>query len=174
MAAEYCNRLSREEGIKEDERVYEPNDDGKYAEGMKIKEIFLELRGYRLPTEAEWEHACRAGTSGSYGFGEPVPLLQRYSQFNLNSSGRSHSVESLLPNDAGLFDMHGNLLGWTQNPLSGLLSPVRDNTRRLLRGGVYAHRPSSVRSAYRTHNSPPTNRTSTIGFRPSRTYNLSP
>ncbi len=114
-AAAYCNWLSEQEGIPEEQWVYEPNDQGQYADGMKIKDNAVELSGYRLPTEAEWEFACRAGSSGSYGFGESVPLLERYAQYIVNSSGRSHSVESLLPNTVGLFDMHGNLWEWTQN-----------------------------------------------------------
>jgi len=56
-AAEYCNWLSEQDGVPEDQWVYEPNDSGKYADGMKIKDNALELRGYRLPTRAEWEYA---------------------------------------------------------------------------------------------------------------------
>jgi formylglycine-generating enzyme required for sulfatase activity len=173
MAAEYCNWLSQQEGISENQWVYEPNDDGKYAEGMRIKETFLELRGYRLPTVAEWEHACRAGTSGTYGFGEPVALLEEYGWYVLNSLGRGHPVESLLPNDAGLFDMHGNLWEWTQDPFEGPLSPVVSNVNRVLRGGAFSAHPSRVRSDYR-HTNLPDDRHVTVGFRPARTYHLSP
>ena len=71
---------------------------------MQIKEDFLELDGYRLPTEAEWEHACLAGANGPYSFGEPVTLITGYGRCLLNSSGRTHPVEFLLPNDAGVFE----------------------------------------------------------------------
>ena len=173
MAAEYCNWLSEQEGIPEDQWVYQPNDEGKYDEGMKIKENFLKLGGFRLPTEAEWEHACRAGTRGSFCFGEPLTLLNRYGKCVLDSSGRSHPVESLLPNEGGLFDMHGNLWEWAQDPVSGPLSPVPTSSHRALCGGSFLALPEAVRSANRSANRPD-NRVASTGFRPARTYNLLP
>jgi hypothetical protein len=170
-AVEYCNWLSKQEGIPEDQWAYKPNDGGLYADGMKIKENSLELLGYRLPTEAEWESACRTGSSGSYGFGEPLVLLKDYGWYGSNSSGRSHSVESLLPNEAGLFDLHGNSWEWNQNPISGPLSPVQASIGRVLRGGSFDDRASNVRSALR-HNHMPTSRNGPFGFRLAKTIQL--
>lgn len=167
-AAAYCNWLSLQEGIPEGQWVYQPNNGGQYSDGMKIKEQWSELMGYRLPTDAELKLACRAGSSGTYGFGEPVPLLKWYARYGVNSSGRSYSVGSLLPNEAGLFDLHGNLWEWVQNPTSGQLSPVNDNAGRVLRGGSFYVHSSGVRSDTRT-NHPLASRTDTQGFRPART-----
>jgi serine/threonine protein kinase len=129
-AAEYCNWFSRQEGIPEAQWVYQPGGKG----GMKIKENASKLVGYRLPTDAEWESACRAGSTGSYSFGEPVGLLKHYGWYAANSSGHSYPVQSLLPNELGLFDMHGNSWEWTQNAT--------------LRGGSFINQPGLLRVDY--------------------------
>lgn len=160
IAVEYCNWLSKQEGIPKDQWVYEPNARGEYGEGMRIKNNYLELTGYRLPDEAEWAVACRAGTAGSYGFGEPLPLLENYGWYSLSAGGLSHPVESLLPNEFGLFDMHGNLWELTQSPANwGVafsaypdpteLKPVGRNMQVAWRGGCFSPHDSWVRSELR-------------------------
>ena len=167
-AAEYCNWLSKQENIPEDQWVYQPNDRGQYADGMKIKENASQLQGYRLPTEAEWESACRSETTGTYGFGEPISLLKHYGWYGSSSVGRSYSVESLLPNEAGLFDMHGNNWEWSQNPPSGPLSPVNAGGSRVVRGGSFIYQASFLRSANRL-NCATRLRSYDVGFRVART-----
>ena len=85
-----------------------PNERGKYAEGMRIKADALNLSGYRLPTEAEWEYACRAGVATSRYYGSSIDLLERYAQYNKPQQSRL-PCGSLLPNDLGLSDMLGNM-----------------------------------------------------------------
>jgi formylglycine-generating enzyme required for sulfatase activity len=114
-AAAYCNWLSKEEGMAEGQWSYVPNDKGEYAEGMTVKANALSLSGYRLPTEAEWELACRAGSVTSWSLGEAEDLLPRYAWYFANSPSKSQPVGALRPNDLGLFDLHGNAWEWCQN-----------------------------------------------------------
>jgi serine/threonine protein kinase/formylglycine-generating enzyme required for sulfatase activity/tetratricopeptide (TPR) repeat protein len=176
-AAAYCNWLSRQDGLPE---CYDPNVSGKYADGMKIKSDALRLRGYRLPTEAEWEYACRAGALTSRYYGATVDLLGRYAWYNSTSLGHAQPCGRLLPNEFGLFDMLGNV--WERCHDVSLPHPneiITDdvyiylhevaNTPRFLRGGTFLYQEANVRSASRT-GLPPALRVSDYGFRPSRTY----
>ena len=92
---------------------YEPNEEGQYAEGMRIRADALQRTGYRLPTEAEWEYACRAGAMTSRYYGLSEELLGQYAWYLTNTLGdRARPCGSLLPNDLGLFDMLGNVYEW--------------------------------------------------------------
>jgi hypothetical protein len=188
-AAWYCNWLSEREGIQEVQWCYEKNDKEEYGPGMKAKENFWEFTGYRLPTEAEWEYACRAGASTSRYYGLTEALLPRYAWYQANGENHTHPVASLKPNDFGLFDMQGNVYGWcydayvssypTSKEEAASDTPsaknVEDANRRVQRGGAFNTQPPSslVRSANRS-STRPDNRFDTTGFRPARTYHLSP
>src|SRR5205085_8611098 len=102
---------SQQEWIAEEEWCYKPNEFGKYDKGMKIRP---NRKGYRLPTEVEWEHACGAGSETKFFFGEADELLGKYAWYARTSS---NAVGRLKPNMFGLFDMLGNVFEWTQDNL---------------------------------------------------------
>jgi formylglycine-generating enzyme required for sulfatase activity len=182
-AAEYCNWLSQQDGLPEREWCYEPNKDGKYEEGMKPAADYLKRTGYRLPTEAEWEYACRARTVTSHYYGESEALLGKYAWHVGNSGNRGWPVASLKPNDWGLFDMHGNIWTWCHEryheylvPPAGKavgdsvdVGPVLDAEVRVLRGGAFGFLALYARSADR-YGFPAGDRYNTVGFRPARTF----
>jgi formylglycine-generating enzyme required for sulfatase activity len=180
LAAEYCNWLSKQEGIPKAQWCYLPNSEGKYASGMRIAEGFVKLGGYRLPTDAEWELAARAGTDTPWSCGNgDLELLAYYAWSNRNSftvSGlRCSSVGTLKPNDLGLFDMHGNALEWCQDRFQskgpeGVHAPeeVKDGERRSARGGSAIDQAADVSSARRFPLVPQFAKGRFHGFRPAR------
>jgi len=137
----------------------------------------------RLPTEAEWEYACRAGSETAYSFGEPADLLAKYAWYTVNSPHHSQSVGTLRPNEYGVFDMHGNAWEWTQSVYrevgkteGGMIrddkeesEDINNQESRVLRGGSFVVPASIVRSSFR-HSNVPANRLSNNSFRPARTF----
>ena len=114
-AAAYCNWLSKAEELPEEEWCYLPSGQGEYTTGMRLAEDYLDRRGYRLPTETEWEYACRAGTRTAFSFGDDLAYLTHYAVYRTESERTLQPVRSKMPNNFGLFDMHGNVAEWCQD-----------------------------------------------------------
>jgi formylglycine-generating enzyme required for sulfatase activity len=177
-AAAYCNWLSEQEGLPKDQWCYLPNQSGAYDAGMTIPADVLKRTGYRLPTEAEWEYACRSGTITSRSYGQTIYPFGKYAWYLANSREHAWSGGSLLPNELGLFDMLGNADEWVQdrsgrpeqaNDDINIQEIVNTSNPRLLRGGAFINLAAFVRSASRSWYAP-SYRGTFFGFRPSRTY----
>jgi formylglycine-generating enzyme required for sulfatase activity len=129
---------------------------------------------YRLPTEAEWEYACRACSTQSYCFGGGKAELEQYAWYAANSQKSTHPVGLLRTNAWGLHDMHGNVYEWCQDwygkyPAEPVIDPRGPSTGRyrVLRGGSWDSEAGEVRSAYR-HRLTPNYRYGHEGFRVAR------
>jgi formylglycine-generating enzyme required for sulfatase activity len=180
IAAAYCNWLSKKEGIPEGQWCYETNAQGDVT---ALKAGYLSLQGYRLPTEPEWEYACRAGAVTSRYYGETEELLPRYGWYIMNSTEKSWPVGRKKPNDFGLFDMYGNVRTWCQESFQGPYPAPKDGEAledkedvlkilptayRMVRGGSFTADAGIARSAARDWR-PPNDRAHDFGVRPART-----
>jgi len=101
QAAEYCNWLSEQEKIPQSQWCYLPNEKGYYAVGMRPANDFLKKKGYRLPTEAEWEFCARAGTKTPWFFGFDGSQIDQFAYCQINSNNHLWPVGQLKPNDLG-------------------------------------------------------------------------
>jgi formylglycine-generating enzyme required for sulfatase activity len=118
---------------------------------------------YRLPTEAEWEYACRAGTTMRFSFGDADASLSEYAWFQANSGGKTHPVGQKRPNAWGLLDVHGNVWEWCGDGYDGNYygtSPGADPrgpsraAERVIRGGAWGYDPQCCRAAIRFRAAP--------------------
>ena len=154
-AVEFCNALSAIEGL---------------SPFYQIKAKLVEVPewtspGYRLPTEAQWEYACRAGTTTRFSCGDSQKFLKEYAWYYMNAKQKTHPVGELKPNAFGLHDMHGNVFEWcwdgfdfnsnyySRSPINDPRGPEQ-STARISRGGSFLHPGAAVRSAWRCLSSP--------------------
>ena len=150
QAARFCNARSRLEGLKP-------------CYNEETATCDFAANGYRLPTEAEWEYACRAGTTTDYSFGDEARHLGDFAWFADNSGKKTHPVGRKKPNPWGLFDMHGNVAEWCQDIYAASYytsSPEKaprgpdEGSEFVLRGGSWKSPADALRSAYRAGEAP--------------------
>jgi len=160
-AVAFCNRLSEREKRTPFYRI----------NGTEV--LVLGGDGYRLPTEAEWEYACRAGSSTLYPFGDNASALGEFAWYTQNSEGKTHPVGQKGPNAWGLHDMVGNVWEWCADCYEAKYyasSPAADPpgasgaSPRVFRGGGLGNGPRGCRSADRGGRGP-AYRNDSLGFR---------
>jgi len=125
----------------------------KFIQGLNKRE---KTDKYRLPTEAEWEYTCRAGSTTRFCFGNDKEELGEYAWYSKNSRGKTQSVAQKKPNSWGLYDMHGNVFEWCQDRYGKYLSSAETDPKgpssgslRVFRGGAWKFGSGLSRSAYR-------------------------
>jgi formylglycine-generating enzyme required for sulfatase activity len=182
-AVEYCNRLSQKERLTPAYTIDKSRSDSNNTSSSdKVKWLVMlnqNANGYRLPTEAEWEYACRAGTTTPFSTGNNITTDQANydgkKPYNNNATGiyrgTNMPVGSFAPNPWGLYDMHGNVWEWCWDWIGLYSSGAQTNPRgpvsgadRVFRGGSNINEGYTLRSAFRTGNNPSV-RDSAIGFR---------
>jgi formylglycine-generating enzyme required for sulfatase activity len=162
-AIQFCNTLSEREGLKPYYQFGPESQSGG--------------DGYRLPTEAEWEYACRARTTTRYSFGDDPAALDAHGWVEDNSNNQTHPVGQKRPNGFGLHDMHGNVWEWcwdgydakyyAQSPIDDPRGPPAGASDRVIRGGCWSVNPQFARSADRYWLTP-VDRGIGLGFRLAR------
>ena len=159
-AITFCNRFSEKLGL---EPCY----------NLSTGKCDFSKNGFRLPTEAEWEYACRGGTGSDYNTGNGESALSRAGWYARNSAEKSHPVGQRTPNAVGLYDMHGNVWEWTNDWYSDRSYEIDKNENptgvpsgkeRVLRGGSWLDWPKDCTSTKRRDFDPEKNY-SDIGFR---------
>ncbi len=150
QAVVFCNRRSEADGLQP-------------CYNEETSECNFAASGYRLPTEAEWEYTCRAGTTTPYWFGSDPRRLGEYAWFSDNSSQRTHPVAQRKPNPWGLYDMYGNVAEWCNDaydktyyrtsPVSNPRGPAKGKLY-VLRGGAWTWRADQIRSSARMPDNP--------------------
>ena len=147
-AVQFCNWLSDHEKLKPCYR----------QDTIKRWVLLPSGTGYRLPTEAEWEYACRAGTTTQFSFGDDPAMLDIYGWFNKNSGGSARAAGLKVANAFDLFDVHGGAYEWCHDFYAGdyysKSSPADPwgpsfGSSRVIRGGAWGHNPVYCRSASR-------------------------
>ena len=151
-AALYCNLRSKKEGLKP---CYTP----------RTWECDFTADGYRLPTEAEWEMACRAGSKGEFYFNGKANDLTKYGWIRTNSRESTHPVGKKAPNAWGIYDMYGNVAEWCNDYYDANIYASGKNVdptgaatgkKRVIRGGSWKDRPKSISSSARMADDPAT------------------
>ena len=167
-AVRFCNALSAKQGL---ELAYEVGE----GEEPAVR-LLAGSWGFRLPTEAEWEYACRAGTTTRFWSGDTEEDLARVGWYDANANSTTHPVAQKLVNPWGLYDMHGNIDEWCTDgweygaPYTGeaRTNPVsRAGSYRVIRGGAWYNSARFARAASR-HGIHPSSRNDYLGFRLAR------